>query len=426
MNILKFSIFFTLIFSLFSCGSGIDKENFNLVEYIEDNDGIIQELKNLDVDSAYIQFIGFPPSTDIEDYINFRKEGKIGKTAWETNRVFFNDDHTEEFFSSLDLDHPILVIWAKRKITVKGNSFNDMGISSGDLVDYEDGVNKSEAKLQHSFGDYSNTSYEWSRYYLVKVKDKFLMLSNKYVEDREIIGFFQDLIIMNKNYVENYAFSSTKVAFYEKNKPIRMVPQKRLNDIKQNELVYLEWTTDEQNELEVNLDKVFSGSAYKITDEKDNELVSGIISPNDNLSNLNFYIDCKNIPNGKIKFKIGTFLKKTILKSFKSLNSYQWTSNIGSSLQIKFNSDDNTFEMILSGEGIERRTFEGQFNVNGDRVDIISGELKSVYFNGFDGKSITLDLKQSITVSSEEIGPETITLLDLLQLTEERITLYEF
>jgi len=426
MSILKFSIFFSLIFLLFSCGSGIDKENFNLVEYIEDNDGIIQELKNLDVDSAYIQFIGFPPSTEIEDYIDFHKEGEIGKTAWETNRVFINDNYTEEFFSSLDMDHPILVVWAKRKITVKGNSFNDMGISAGDLVDYESGVNKSEATLKHSLGEYSNTSYEWSRYYLVKVKDKFLMLSNKYIEDREIIGFFQDLIIMNKNYVENYAYSSTKVAFYEKNKPIRLVPQKRLNEIKQNELVYVQWTTEEQNKLEVNLDKVFSGSAYKITDEKDNELFSGIVSPNDNLSNLNFFIDCKNIPNGKIILKIGTFLNKTITKSFKSHNSYQWTSSNGSSVLIKLYSDDNSFEMILSGEGTERKSFTGQFNVNGGRVDIISGELKGVYFNGFDGKSITLDLEQSITVSSEEIEPETITLLDLLQLPEERITLYEF
>ena len=103
MLFFRINILCLLLILFNSCGSGIDKDSFNLVDHIEDNEGIIQELRKWNVDSAYIQIIGFPPSTDIEHYIDLQKKGKIGQTSWEADHMFINRDYAEEFFNSVKL-----------------------------------------------------------------------------------------------------------------------------------------------------------------------------------------------------------------------------------------------------------------------------------------------------------------------------------
>ncbi len=378
----RINILCSLLILFNSCGSGIDKDSFNLVDHIEDNEGIIQQLKKWHVDSAYIQVIGFPPSTDIEHYIDLHKKGKIGQTAWETDHLFINRDYAEEFFNSVNMEYPILVVWALRKNTVKGNSFNDMGISGEDMVDYENGVNKSEANFQHTIGNYSRTSYYWSPFYLVKVKNEYLMLTQGYPEDREIIGFFEDLIISNRNNLKNYVHSSKNVAFYKKNKSIQSVQPMRLNQIKQNYLVNLNWSAGDSTNLEGYFDNVFVGSTYKIINSKSKVVASGKIKCGTN------YIDLKNVSKGILQFQIGSFIKQSILKSTKSFLD-TWTSNDGvATLNFYSNS---SFEMVIADDKNELKYYKGQINQqSSDDIWVTSGDFKGLRFQFWDPKIITL------------------------------------
>ena len=215
---------------LFGCGSSIDQENFNFEDYLVDNSEIMDELKNWDVDSAYIQYIGFTP--DQEGIEKLCKEDKL-TPGFEHFLV-----KPEEFFDFFDVEHPIVIVWALRKNTTEGNSFKEAGINSGDMVDYENGVGKSDAKNLHSLGDYSSSTYNYSEFYLATLHDNFIdghgksiMLSNGYAEHRPGIDLFDDIIKLNSSFSNERKLATRKVGLYVKGKDITMVDPSRLNSI---------------------------------------------------------------------------------------------------------------------------------------------------------------------------------------------------
>ena len=181
---------------LFGCGSSINQENFNFEDYLVDNSEIMDELKNWDVDSAYIQYIGFTP--DQEGIEKLCKEDKL-TPGFEHFLV-----KPEEFFDFFDVEHPIVIVWALRKNTTEGNSFKEAGINSGDMVDYENGVGKSDAKNLHSLGDYSSSTYNYSEFYLITGA----FISNL---KSSVFGFSYGL---NKEWSEVFSFRDSTLFIY--------------------------------------------------------------------------------------------------------------------------------------------------------------------------------------------------------------------
>ncbi len=223
-------LFVTLF--LHGCGSSIDQENFNFEDYLVDNSEIIDELKNWDVDSAFIQYIGFTP--DHEGIEKLFDAGKLSQS------IGFYLVKPEGFFDFYNLEHPIVIVWALRKNTTHGNTFEESGINSVDMVDYESGVGKSDAKYLHSLGDYSSTTYNYSEFYLATLYDNFveghgksLLLSSGYEADRPGIDLFDDIIKLNSSYSKESKFATRKVGLYVKGKGITMVAPSRLNSIQQ-------------------------------------------------------------------------------------------------------------------------------------------------------------------------------------------------
>ena len=205
------------LFNLVSCG--IDQKNFDFANHIVDNNKLIRELEHWNVDSAYIQFIGFAPNENFEYY----KDLSISKKILAV--------YPEEFFKQFDIQQPIINVWALRKNTYSGNTFDESGISSNDLVDYSNGVGKRKANFQHSLGDYSETTYEWSSFYIASQNGKLRMLSSGYPEDRICIDFFNDVIKLNDLQTNEVLKASKQVGLYIKGKGIVMVEPLRLNEI---------------------------------------------------------------------------------------------------------------------------------------------------------------------------------------------------
>lgn len=223
---------YILIVSLFlyGCGSSIDQKNFNFEDYLVNNSEIMDELKNWDVDSAYIQYIGFTP--DKEGIEKLGQQGKLSPSF----------DHylrkPEGFFDFYDIEHPIIIVWALRKNTTEGNTFEESGINSGDIVDYDEGVGKSDAENLHSLGDYSSTTYNYTKFYLAALHDNFvkghgksLMLSIGYPTDKPGIDLFDDIIKLNSSYSNESKHATRKVGLYVKGKGITMVDPSKLNSI---------------------------------------------------------------------------------------------------------------------------------------------------------------------------------------------------
>jgi hypothetical protein len=203
--------------NLLSCG--IEQKNFDFAEHIVDNKKLIKELEHWDVDSAYIQFIGFAPNEDFEYY----KDLSISKKILAV--------YPKEFFEQFDIKQPIINVWALRKNTYSGNRFDEGGIGSNDLVDYSNGVGKREASLQHSSGNYSETTYEWNSFYIATQNGKLRMLSSGYPEDRICIDFFNDIIKLNDLQTNEVLKASKQVGMYIKGKGIVMVEPLKLNQI---------------------------------------------------------------------------------------------------------------------------------------------------------------------------------------------------
>jgi len=212
-----FGLLLIFLFNLVSCG--IDQENFDFADHIVDNDELIKELENWDVDSAYIQFIGFAPNEDYKYYKNLSMDKKMSGV------------YPEEFFEQFDIQQPIIKVWALRKDTYSGNTFDEAGIGSKDLVDYSNGVGKREARSNHSLGDYSGTTYEWDSFYLGTQNGKLRMLSEGYSKDRSCIDFYNDVIKLNSSLTNEALKASKQVGLYIKGKGIVIVEPVKLNKI---------------------------------------------------------------------------------------------------------------------------------------------------------------------------------------------------
>jgi hypothetical protein len=212
-----FGLLLIFLFNLVSCG--IDQKNFDFPNHIVDNDELIKELENWDVDSAYIQFIGFAPNEDFKYYKDLSMDAKMSGV------------YPEEFFEQFDIKQPIIKVWALRKNTYSGNTFDEAGIGSKDLVDYSKGVGKREARFNHSLGDYSGETYEWSSFYLASQNGKLRMLSSGYPEDRSCIDFYNDVIKLNDSQTKEVLKTSKQVGMYIKGKGIVMVEPDKLNKI---------------------------------------------------------------------------------------------------------------------------------------------------------------------------------------------------
>jgi hypothetical protein len=213
------SIGLSLIFILNLVSCGIDQDNFDLANHIVDNDELIKELENWDVDSAYIQFIGFAPNEGFEYYKDLSMGMKMSGV------------YPEEFFEQFDIQQPIIKVWALRKNTYSGNKFDESGIGSNDMVDYENGVGRRDARNLHDLGDYSETTYEWGSFYLASYNGKLKMLSSGYPEDRSCIDFFDDVIRLNDSQSKELQKASKQVGMYIKGKGIVMVEPTKLNNI---------------------------------------------------------------------------------------------------------------------------------------------------------------------------------------------------
>ena len=207
-----------------SCNK-IDKNNFDFSTYLSKRNDIIKELKFWGADTAYIEFIGFAPSSKFEYY----QSNSIDNMAF--NHL------SKEFFKEYDLENPIMIVHALRKNTVSGNSFKDSGISSSDMVDYENGVGRSDAKNLHKTGNYSNTTYEYSSFTGMIRNGKFKMLSYGYVEDRAAINFSKKIIVnslgkkmlgKNKGLIITKPNNAGSIGFYTKNSDkIEMIEYKK-------------------------------------------------------------------------------------------------------------------------------------------------------------------------------------------------------
>jgi hypothetical protein len=217
IRIIGLTLFGILI--LANCGRKINKENFDFEKHIVGNDELIKELESWDVDSAYIQFIGFAPNEDFEYYKGLSMEMKMSGV------------YPEEFFEQFDIKQPIIKLWALRKNTYSGNKFDEAGIGSKDLVDYSNGVGKREARSNHSLGDYSGETYEWSSFYLASQSGKLRMLSDGYTEDRVCIDFYNDVIKLNVSYTKEVLKASMQVGMFIKGKGIIMAEPSRLRSI---------------------------------------------------------------------------------------------------------------------------------------------------------------------------------------------------
>ena len=295
-----------LLFSiilLFSCGQSIDKNNFDFEGYLSKNEDIITELEDWDVDSAYIQFIGFPPSTDPEVYKDLAMDMKLSGV------------YPEEFFDMVDLNHPIMVVWALRKNKVSGNSFDDAGLGSQDLIDYGSGVGKRDARNLHGAGDYVYQTYEYSSFYLAFIDGEYKMLSSGYEEDRDCIDLFDDLIKLDKKKSKEYIKASNEIGLYIKGKPIKMIEPSRLNKIQMGNLVSFDWNGDEDG-IWIEIDEKINGINYKILDKNFRLVESGRLYKNQYNG-----VGLKNIEKGVFYLEIGKDYKRKLIKKSESINS---------------------------------------------------------------------------------------------------------
>jgi uncharacterized protein (TIGR02145 family) len=209
------SFFFALIFLNISC-TKINKDNFDFSKYIESRKDIIDELKWWEADSAYIEFIGFTPNSDYDFYQSDSNSNKLLKS------------YTKDFFKLYDFNNPIVIVHALRKNTISGNSFDESGISSSDMVDYENGVGRNDAKNLHRSGNYSKTTYRYTSFIGVIRKGKFKMLSYGYEDDRDAIDFVKEIIsdkLKKRFYGKNIGLiivnpknNYSKIGFYTKGK----------------------------------------------------------------------------------------------------------------------------------------------------------------------------------------------------------------
>ena len=291
---------------LFSCGQSIDKNNFDFEGYLSDNEDIITELEDWDVDSAYIQFLGFPPSTDPEVYKDLAMDMKLSGV------------YPEEFFDMVDLNHPIMVVWALRKNKVSGNSFDDAGLASQDLVDYGSGVGQRDARNIHGSGDYEYQTYEYSSFYLALVDGEYKMLSSGYEEDRDCIDLFDDLIKLDKKKSKEYIKATNEIGLYIKGKPIKMIKPTRLNKIQMENLVTFGWSGDGDGRdgIWIEIDEKINGINYKILDKNFKIVESGRLYKNQYNG-----VGLKNIEKGVFYLEIGKDYKRKLIKKSESINS---------------------------------------------------------------------------------------------------------
>lgn len=294
---------FSILLIVFGCGSSIDKDNFEFKDYLVGNDDLIAELVDWDVDTAYIQSIGFPPNPEYDSYKNLAMDMKLSGV------------YPEEFFEKFDLNHPIIVVWALRKNTYNGNHFDDAGLSSNDMVDYENAVGKREAGLRHAMGSYSKTTYVYSPFYLAMVNGEYVMLSKGYEEDRDCIDLFDDLVKLDKKKSKEYIKASNEIGLYIKGKPIKMIEPERLNKIQMENLVTFNWSGDE-NEIWIEVDEKINGINYRILDKNLKLVESGRLYKNQfNIVGL------KNMEKGIFYLEIGKDYKRKLIKKSESINS---------------------------------------------------------------------------------------------------------
>jgi len=297
--ILLLSLSLLLLFS--NCKSSIDPKNFDFEKHISQNDDLLKELERWDVDSAYIQLIGFPPSFDSKYY----NENKFD------NGLSLYEKYTSDFFDKFDIDQPVVVVWALRKNTYSGNSFSERGLSSSDLVDYENGVGRRDARDIHSLGDYTNTTYEYTDFYLGSYDGKFKMLSEGYNDDRDCIEFYNDLLFFNKELSKEAVMSTNKVVLYVKGKGFQLVNSDRLNCIMYNKRIEISPPFSEEviSSFNVQVDSKLLGSEYSVKDFYGKEILTG------NLSSETWNeILVDSLPGGKYIFNVGKFYSKSFSK----------------------------------------------------------------------------------------------------------------
>jgi hypothetical protein len=203
--------FFLFLFIFSSCRSTTNKSSFDFVDYINNNDDLVAEFERWDVDSAFVQFIGFPPSAEPEFYEGISELQNISG--------FFNESDYGNRFHSYDFSSPIIIVYALRRntYTTSGNQYEDMGISASDMVDYGSGINREDASIIHSLGNYGGevSTYKYTHFYLASYdgEDRFLTAN----EGHEMaISFISALIARDTTFAKEKRAATQNIALYVK------------------------------------------------------------------------------------------------------------------------------------------------------------------------------------------------------------------
>lgn len=182
-----------------SCNNNLDKKNFDLVDYVNSEDKIFQQLDKWGADSAFIQFIGFPPSTEVEHYTDLGMK--------KTFEGFFSTGTVGSTFSRYDMNHPIIIVYALRRNNYQysGNMYNEMGYSRTDIGETYDILN------------YTNVvdTYEFTPFYLASFDGNPVMLTFSQGHEHAM-DFFDEIIELNPSFALEKSKASKAVGIYVK------------------------------------------------------------------------------------------------------------------------------------------------------------------------------------------------------------------
>jgi uncharacterized protein (TIGR02145 family) len=205
MKNIKQSSFFILFLSvliLSSCGTSYDRDNFKFQEFMDSNGSDIADYlqENWDIDSAMIMHLGF---------FKAREWSEIYPQEWKTIVIGSNSYYTSEYLdhNGFDVNAPLFVVYFSKLKKFNGNSFDDIGVNTGSLLQEKSQVGIDAA---HQNWESANYNYEGRVYFMayatyVDGEFKLLMCCDSENYYDEIA--FQELLHQINNQKEFYSYS---------------------------------------------------------------------------------------------------------------------------------------------------------------------------------------------------------------------------
>lgn len=198
----SFFIFFLSVLILSSCGTSYDRDNFKIQEFMDSNGSDIADYlqENWDIDSAMIMHLGF---------FKAREWSEIYPQEWKTIVIGSNSYYTSEYLdrNGFDVNAPLFVVYFSKLKKFKGNSFDDIGVNAGSLLQEKSQVGIDAA---HQNWESANYNYEGRVYfmaYATYVDGEFKLLMCCDSEDYYDEIAFQELLHQINNQKEFYSYS---------------------------------------------------------------------------------------------------------------------------------------------------------------------------------------------------------------------------